>query len=153
MTLPATCTVRLQTQLECLPILLAGIRDDALDHKTASNQWSAQQNLAHLARYHEVFLERMQRIRREDQPLLPRYRAEDDPDWPRWTALLAPEVLARLRALRSELVQQAAQLTDSEWSRIGLHARFGPLTLVQWLEFFLLHEAHHLLLVLQRVRE
>jgi hypothetical protein len=62
-------------------------------------------------------------------------------------------VLARLRALRSELVQQVAQLTDADWSRIGLHSRFGALTLAQWLEFFLLHEAHHLLQVMQRVRE
>jgi uncharacterized damage-inducible protein DinB len=153
MALPASSAARLETQLECLPVLLAGIRDDALEHKTASSQWSARQNLAHLARYHEVFLDRIRRVRNEDRPLLPRYRAEDDPEWPRWDALPAPEVLSRLRALRAELVQQAAQLSEAEWSRIGLHPRFGVLSLGQWLEFFLLHEAHHLLCVLQRVRE
>ena len=153
MALPSTSAVRLQTQLDCLPILLTGIRDDALDHKPASSKWSARENLAHLARYHEGFLERFQRIRTENQPLLPRYRAEEDPEWPRWNVLPAQEVLSRLQTLRAQLLQPMAQLTDSDWSRTGLHSRFGPMTLVQWLEFFLLHEAHHLLAVLQRVRE
>jgi len=153
MPLPSTCTVRLQAQLDCLPILLADIRDDALDHKPASSKWSARENLAHLGRYHEVLLERIQRIVSEDRPLLPRYRAEEDPEWPRWNTLPAREVLSRLRALRSQLLQRVAQLPDSDWSRIGLHSRYGAMTLVQWLEFFLLHEAHHLLAVHQRVRE
>jgi uncharacterized damage-inducible protein DinB len=153
MSLPSTCAVRLQAQLECLPILLAGIRDDALDHKPASSKWSARENLAHLARYHEIFLERMRRIGSEDRPLLPRYRAEDDLEWPHWRALPAPEVLSRLHALRAQLLQRTAELPDSVWPRIGLHSHYGAMTLVQWLEFFLLHEAHHLLCVLQRVRE
>jgi hypothetical protein len=29
-------------------------------------------------------------------------------------------------------------------SRKGFHPSFGALTIPQWLEFFLLHEAHHL---------
>jgi hypothetical protein len=44
-------------------------------------------------------------------------------------------------------------LTDEQLARIGMHTRLGELTLLQWLEFFLLHEAHHLLAVLQRAHE
>ena len=145
--------IRLRTQLDCLPTILAGISEGALDRRPLPEKWSARQNLAHLARYHEMFLERIERIRSEDRPLLARYVAEDDPKWPQWAAMPASELLTRLRALRARMLELVQQLSDAELSRTAVHARFGEMTLVQWLEFFLLHEAHHLLVVMQRVRE
>jgi len=106
-----------------------------------------------LARYHEMFLRRIARIRSEDRPLLARYVAEDDPKWPQWAALPVSEVVTRLRALRAEMLELVEHLSDRELSRTALHLRFGEMTLAQWLEFFLLHEAHHLFVVMQRVRE
>ena len=100
-----------------------------------------------------MFLRRIARIRSEDRPLLARYVAEDDPKWPQWAALPANEVLTRLRALRAEMLELVEHLSDRELSRTALHSRFGEMTLAQWLEFFLLHEAHHLFVVMQRVRE
>ncbi len=84
--------------------------------------------------------------------MLPRYRAEDDPRWPQWLAMPNEKILNRLGSLRSELVGIVEQLSPSDFSRVGVHPLFGEMTLVEWLEFFLLHEAHHLLAVLQRVR-
>jgi len=142
----------LRTQLECLPILLRGVPEDALDKRPMAGKWSAREHLAHLARYEEMFLGRMRRIRSENRPLLPRYRAEDDAEWPQWTALPAAEILQSLRSLRTRLVNEAGQLTAAEFLRVGVHAKFGEMTLGLWLEFFLLHEAHHLLAVMQLVR-
>jgi len=153
MPISPSCADRLRTQLECLPTLLAGTAEAALQRRPIADKWSAKENLAHLARYHEVFLERMRRILNEDQPLLERYRAEDDPRWPQWAALPPAEVWGRLRHLRGQLLVEVEGLSDDDIGRIGRHARFGPMTLALWLEFFLLHEAHHLLAVMQRVRE
>ena len=153
MPLPETTATRLKTQLNCLPIILAGISDDALNRRPYPDKWSARENLAHLARYHEMFLERIERIRREDRPPLPRYAAETDPEWPGWIALPVSEVLARLRTLRAQMLELVEKLSGAELSRTAIHSRFGEMTLVQWLEFFLLHEAHHLLVVMQRARE
>ena len=100
-----------------------------------------------------MFLRRIARIRSEDRPLLARYVAEDDPKWPQWAALPVSEVVTRLRALRAEMLELVEHLSDRELSRTALHLRFGEMTLAQWLEFFLLHEAHHLFVVMQRVRE
>jgi uncharacterized damage-inducible protein DinB len=153
MSLPVPTLLRLKTQLDCLPVLVAGAGEGALEKKPSTTKWSARENLAHLARYHEMFLDRLDRILREDQPLLERYSAEQDEQWPLWNALPASELLTRLRELRTELIDSVAQLSDEELSRTAAHSRFGTMTLVQWLEFFLLHEAHHLFVVMQRVRE
>jgi hypothetical protein len=143
---------RLETQLDSLGFVLAGAGEEALGRRPASGKWSALENLAHLARHHELFLERIERIVSEDTPSLPRYRAEDDPEWPQWAGLPAEEVLILLRALRKELTARFDRLTPEELTRIGIHSRFGPLTLREWTHFFLIHEAHHLYVAMGLLR-
>jgi uncharacterized damage-inducible protein DinB len=152
MDVPETTVTRLRTQLDCLPILLSGVPEAALDNRPVAGKWSARENLAHLARYQEMFLSRMQRIRSEDSPHLPRYRAEDDAEWRQWMNLPVAGILASLGSLRAQLVNEVGHLSTAEFLRIGVHPKFGEMTLGLWLEFFLLHEAHHLLAVMQLVR-
>src|SRR5207302_398528 len=74
--------VRLATQLDSLPFLLAGASGAALKQRSPSGKWSAHENLAHLVCHHAGTIQRIERILREDRPALPSYRAETDPDWP-----------------------------------------------------------------------
>jgi hypothetical protein len=43
-------------------------------------------------------------------------------------------------------------LSDQELGRAGTHPVLGALAIPEWLEFFLLHEAHHLYVVTIRAR-
>ena len=142
---------RLTTQIEAVPRLLARVSPAALSLRPSA-KWSAHQNLAHLARYHEVFQERLRRILEEDRPALARYRAEDDPEWPRFEALSTPEVLSLLTSRRADLVRLVDGLGTGDLVRVGIHPAFGPLAAPGWIEFFLLHEAHHLYAAMQRAR-
>jgi hypothetical protein len=148
-----TVAVRLHSQLNCVPTILAGVPGDALKRRPAADKWSANENLAHLARYHEAFRERIDRILKEDRPVFTRYRAEEDPQWPPWVAKSPDAILGELQSLRSQMISLFEGLSDVELLRSGVHPRFGDLTLLQWMEFFLLHEAHHLYTVMQRARE
>jgi hypothetical protein len=150
--LPESTQRRLEQQLDCIPILLRGISPEQLQQRSATGKWSAAENLAHLARYHEVFLERVDRIAAEDRPVFSRYKAEDDPAWPSYAVLAANESMARLLRSRSQLNAHIQQLPAHAFDRTGIHPVFGEMPLLLWIEFFLLHEAHHLLAVLQRVR-
>ncbi len=149
--LPETTRRRLNTQLDSLGLLLEGMPPSALMLRPDREQWSAHENLAHLARHHELFLERLRRIKVENGPNLGRYRAEDDPSWPGWAAHTTDEVLNRLQSLRAEIVEYVSQLSEADLGRTGVHPLFGTMNVVQWLEFFLLHEAHHLYLVMLRL--
>ncbi len=152
MALAPTTLVRLERQLDALPTILGSANPEALRRKPAGGGWSALENLAHLGRHHEVMRERLARIRDEDAPPLPAYRAESDPEWPRWLALPPDQVLARLRALRAELLALVRPLGARDLARTGRHSSLGPLTVAEWLEFFLVHEAHHLYFAMKRVR-
>ena len=143
---------RLATQLECLQVILGGRDAAAINRRPASGKWSAHENLAHLARIHEITLERIRRILSEERPQLPRYTAEDDPEWPQWTAMRTEDVLRRLSTLRDDLIQLVTRLSPEQLNRVGVHGGLGDMTIPEWIEFFLLHEAHHLYAAMQRAR-
>ena len=152
MPLSPSSASRLATQLDSLPSLLEGHPPEAMERRTRSGKWSVHENLAHMARHHAVVLDRVRKVLSEDRPTLPRYAAEDDPEWPAWAALPMPEILSRLHALRTELTVLVAGLPDEALARTAIHPSLGEMALPLWIEFFLLHEAHHLYLVMKRAR-
>jgi hypothetical protein len=54
--------------------------------------------------------------------------------------------------MRAKLMARLLSLCEEDFERTGVHPKFGEMTLSQWLEFFLVHEAHHLYVVLQIVK-
>ena len=148
MTLPATTRDRLKTQLDALHLLVGSLDADALVRRPPSGKWSILENVAHLGRYHEVFLARMRRVLEENAPSLGRYRAEDDPEFATWLTLAPDGVMRKLNEGRAELIDFVDGLTGEQLSHTGVHPKLGKLNIPLWLEFFLLHEAHHLYRVL-----
>ena len=110
------------------------------------------ENLAHLARHHTVVLDRVRKVLAEHRPKLPRYAAEEDAEWPVWSALSTDDVLTRLKTLREELAALVEGLTEEQLARTAVHSSLGEMSLPLWIEFFLLHEAHHLYVVMKRAR-
>ena len=135
---------QLRDQLKTFNDLYSNFSPEVWEQKPDSGKWSARENLAHLARYHEVFLDRLQRIQQQDSPQFARYRAEDDPEWARWSPLDLPALTRRIRKLRDCVIEAVSGLSDRQLARTGIHPALGELTVPQWIEFFLLHEAHHL---------
>jgi hypothetical protein len=144
---------RLSFQLDAVATVLGDSGESLITAAGPGGSWSAQYHLAHLARIHEVFLERIRRILREEAPRLPEYRAEDDPQWPGWAALPTREVLTRLQALRGELLGVVRGLSEAQLGRLATHPALGTLPLSAWLETFCLHEGHHLHLAWGRLAE
>ena len=144
---------RCETQLQdFLAVTLSGVPLETLSANAVPGKWSAHEQLAHLARYHQIFLQRIERILTEQAPEFPRYRAEDDPEWPAWSGLPTPQLLVRISSMRAKLMARLHSLNEEDFERTSIHPKFGVMSLSLWLEFFLVHEAHHLYMVLQLVR-
>jgi len=150
MSLPESLGGRLATQLESLRLVLDNATAPALKARPKSGKWSAHENLAHLVRHHQVTMGRIRRILDEDSPQLPGYSAEKDPDWPAVVEMSTDEVVKTLLAARQEMIALTRSLSPAQLSRIGIHPAFGPMTLAQWLDFFFIHEAHHLYVAMTR---
>jgi hypothetical protein len=147
----AAILARLRAQLSSLPALLEGIPRRAYD-TPVGGKWSVTDNVAHLARYHEVTIERVRLILSLEQPAIDAYRAENDPEWAAWRGVSFEEAVLRLHAARDTLVGMLAGLTPAQWTRVGRHPRYGAISLRGWMEFFLVHEGHHLYVITKRAR-
>jgi hypothetical protein len=45
---------------------------------------------------------------------------------------------------RKAIFQLVCSIPEEKLARTGIHKKYGRLTILQWTEFFLLHEAHHI---------
>ena len=153
--LPATTRTRLETQLDTLDLFIDTLDADALTQRPPSDKWSIHEHIAHVGRYHEVFQMRMRRVLDEGRPNLGRYSAEGDPEFSRWLALSPKDAVQSLKQRRADLIGFVQGLSAEQLARTGVHPVLGEMDIVLWLEFFLLHEAHHLyrVLWLSRVSE
>lgn len=143
---------RLDEQFKSLERILVGFGEEAFAWSPADGTWSAARHLAHLTRYHEMSDARITRILTESDPVLDRYSAENDPDWPRWKSVSSAVNMERLTGLRANLVERLSQLPADAYARRGIHPAFGPMSLTDWLEFFLAHEGHHMYAIFHRLR-
>jgi uncharacterized damage-inducible protein DinB len=132
--------------------LFEGIGVEAYLQRPSREKWSAHENLAHLGRYQEMFSERVDRILQEDAPEFGRYRAEDDQGFLQWVALSTADVIKELQISRDYMRRKLENLSEDEFARVGIHPLYGEMTLTQWLQFFLIHEHHHLYIALWRAK-
>jgi hypothetical protein len=135
---------RLQTQHEAIDAIIENISPEKLLRNPAPGKWGIKDNIAHLAKYQPVFIDRINRIAAGDKPSFGSYVAEDDADFPLWQKWGLQILLDRLHADRLFIFKLINELSCTQIETTGMHQRFGEMTVIQWTEFFLLHESHHL---------
>ena len=152
MSLSASVCSRLQHQHETIHELLNGFSEEQLKQRIHKDKWSAFEQVVHLAVYQPVFMQRLQIIQQEDTPFFDRYVADNDPAFIAGCKRSLIELLNDLSAQRTGIVNHLMSLPDSSVSKTGRHPKYGVLTIAEWTEFFLLHEAHHLFSIFMLTR-
>lgn len=140
---------RLQNQHTTINEIVAKLDDEKLQHRPEPGKWSIADNIAHLATYQPVFIYRINQILASDDPSFSRYRADDEAAFITGRQKPVGELIEIISAERQQIIELVTGLPDNQLSRKGLHPQYGNLTIVEWTEFFLLHEAHHLFTIFQ----
>jgi DinB superfamily len=136
--------LRLSCQYESAMTLILSTDASLLKQRPATGKWSIFESFAHLVRYQNVFIQRVEKILSDENPRFERYSAEADSDFPKWLAFDKDKLLHILINDRFVVHNLFKELTDDELDKTGVHPAFGQLDLADWHEFFLLHEAHHI---------
>ena len=162
MPLSSSIATRLQFQHLSIREITADISPEALRHPVNPGKWSAFENVAHLAAYQPAFIDRLERLGREASPAFGRYVAEDDPLFHRCLAKSPAELFALVDSDRAKICSTLLRPPllyspldsggETLLERTGSHPLYGLLTVRQWTEFFLLHEAHHLFTIFRLVQ-
>lgn len=147
MTLYKALTDRLGTQHETIGHIIVSLNREQLFQRPAPEKWSIHDNIAHLVVIQPVFVKRIKVILREDEPVFGNYTAENDTAFEEWRSRDTDDLLAALYNDRQVLFDLVTTLDDKNLQRTGTHEKYGRLSVLQWAEFFLLHEAHHLLTI------
>jgi hypothetical protein len=151
MPLSASILSRLLHQHETLGELISRFSEQQLKLAPDPGKWSAFQNIVHLAAYQPTHIQRLTLILQADQPRFERYMAENDPVFYSCLKKSLPEVLDYTNYNRSLIIDFMTGLEEDKLKLKGIHPKYGSLDLIQWTEFFLLHEAHHLWTILQLI--
>ena len=143
----------MEHQHETLRDLLQGFSEEALRREIVPGKWSVFEQAAHLAAYQPTFLARLNRMAQETNPSFERYVAGNDPHFGECCQKPLPWLLEYADTVRASVSQHLQTLPEQGLQRTGLHPKYGKMTIIDWTEFFLLHEAHHLFSIFMLARE
>jgi hypothetical protein len=144
--------LRMQHQPDSLTLLLHGLTEDQIRSRPIPDKWSIYENIVHLARYHEIFGDRMQQIiQSTETPMFHRYKAEDDNGFYDWQQKPFIELMNDFREDRHNLNNYLSSISKEELQKAGRHPVYAFINIEGWTELFLLHEAHHFFTIVKLV--
>jgi uncharacterized damage-inducible protein DinB len=153
MQMPSSISTRLQYQHKSLIDIIDGLSDEQIRRNIYPGKWSIFEILVHLCAYQHVFINRVKQMLDTDSPNFERYTAEADPQFHDYCARSTREVMQNLLTTRKEMSAGILSFKDEDLGKTGGHPIYGPMNLLQWLNFFLLHEAHHLFMIFKMSAE
>jgi hypothetical protein len=146
-------SARLMYQHATIRDLTAGLPVETMQRRILPEKWSVFENIAHLAAYQPIFIQRLERMSREPSPVFERYVAGQDPAFPSYLGKSFQELLGNIDDGRTVIFSRLEEGGEALLVKTGLHPRYGLLTGREWTEFFLLHEAHHLYTIFMLVQD
>ena len=149
MPLSYSIIARLQYQHQTISELTKNFSEEKLKQRINPDKWSPFENIVHLCAYQPTFIQRISLILKENNPLFERYVAENDSHFYECMKLSFAELISKINNERSIIFKKLQSLNDEQLRRAGKHPKYGALTIAQWADFFLLHEAHHLWAIIQ----
>lgn len=113
-----------------------------LKRRPAPEKWSAHEHACHLTIPHGLFLDRLERMLKEDNPMIKAYLPEDEkPD--ELVKMDLDVALARYARERGEIVEKLRALTPAQWERTGRHSEFSQYSVFIAFRHLFLHDMLH----------
>ena len=153
MELASSLSTRLQYQHKSLVDLIDGLNDEQIRRQIIPGKWSIFENIVHLQTYQHTFIHRVRLMLDQDNPSFSRYTAEADPLFHDNCSKSIREIMQDMLTTRKEIAAGILSFKETDLIKTGVHPAFGQMNLQQWLNFFLLHEAHHLFTIFKLAAE
>jgi len=151
--MPSSLSTRIQYQHKVVVDIIDGLSDEQIRRQIVAGKWSIFENIVHLQTYQHIFVARVKQILSESNPTFPRYTADADPLFLDNCERSTREIMQDMITLRKEIASEMIGFPPEDLVKKGTHPVFGEMNLMQWMNFFLLHEAHHLFTVFKLAAE
>jgi hypothetical protein len=135
---------RLREYPQHLRDTIAGRDDAELSRAAPGGGWGPVEIFCHLRDLEELFVERVERLLREDEPYM---HAVDETLWPierEYHAQQPRIALEQFAEQRARFTALLSNLDSAAWYRRGYHAEFGEQNVLWYAEHAAEHDATHL---------
>lgn len=153
MHISSSISTRLQYQHKSLVDIIDGLSDEQARRQVIAGKWSVFENIVHLQTYQHTFIKRIRQVLIEENPVFPRYSAETDLLFTDNCEKSIREIMQDMLTTRKEIASGILSFNETDLAKTGTHPVFGQMNILQWLNFFLLHEAHHLFTIFKLAAE
>lgn len=153
MQMPSYISTGLHYQHKALLDTIDGLSDEQVRRQIIPGKWSIFENIVHLQTYQHLFITRVRSILNGSSPSFAAYTADGDPLFLENCGLSTREIMQDLITTRKEMATDMVQFAEADFPRTGMHPKFGQMNLLQWMNFFLLHEGHHLFTIFKLAGE
>lgn len=142
MALPSSVITRLRTQHFDIQKILSEINNDLL-YRRKNQAWSVFDHLIHLAVIQPRFIHRLSELASGQVFEFTAYNTKNDPLFEEYHSLEPQDIWDRIQERREDLISIVESLTETQLAIKGNHETYGTMSVAEWIDFFLLHEAHH----------
>lgn len=129
-----------------------GLSESDLSAHPLPGKWSAREIVHHLADSETISAQRLRRLVVEDHPVIQGYDQEAFAIRLRYNQRPIAPALEAFRAARATTLQVLEALSESDWSREGMHSDSGRYSVETWLRIYAAH-AHDHAAQIRRLRE
>ncbi|MBF6599224.1 MAG: DinB family protein [Dehalococcoidia bacterium] len=124
--------------------LLWNVEDDVLDRRPDDDEWSCRELASHMTEMERLYIERLERIVRLDEPRVAAFDGDSIEQRPLADADGVFELMDEFSVLRRQSVYLLWSLDDGDWERRGIHPYLGPMTIMQVAREMNEHDLAHL---------
>lgn len=117
--------------------------EEEASRRRSEREWSAKEQLVHLATFERLWLEWAMRVR-DDPGCDVGPPSPNPPAYPEAEACSLADLLRELASARSDTVAAIEGLTEDELKRRGKHLLFGEMTVLQMLRSLYRHDRMHM---------
>ena len=146
--MPANTLETVLASLECAPALVREMVEEMpvelSKRRRVPEKWSLHEHACHLAVAQELFVERLERMLAEDNPVLRPYQPHEDDAPDRLLVMDLEAALDRFEAGRKPLVERLRRLAEVDWQRPARHAEYARYNVYIMFRHLALHDMLHL---------
>jgi uncharacterized damage-inducible protein DinB len=153
MPLSSSLSTRMHYQHKTILEIIDGLTDEQIRRNIWPGKWSIFEIIVHLQTYQHTFVNRVQKILEGNNPAFESYSAEGDPLFLDNCSKITSDVIHDMLTVRKKMTAELLSFPDTDYEKQGIHPAFGKMTLGQWMNFFLVHEGHHLFVIFKMAAE
>lgn len=133
--------------------MIDGLSDEMIRRQVVAGKWSIFEHIVHLQTYQHTFISRLRQLLKGDNPSFTRYTAESDPQFADNCHKSLREIIQDLLSIRKQMQAEISSFPETDLYKTAVHPVFGKMNMPEWLNFFLLHEAHHMFAIFKLAGE